>query len=67
LAREAGAVVGLGCDVVDGVGGCLGGVEDDVVHECAIEEGFDGKIFVRHWHRMNFAALAGIEAREQDR
>jgi hypothetical protein len=34
----------VGGDVVDGVGGYLGGVEGDVAHERSVEERFDAEV-----------------------
>jgi hypothetical protein len=34
---------GVGGDIVDGVGGWLGSVDDDVADECAVEKGFDAE------------------------
>ena len=43
---EAGLVGG---DVVDGVGGHAARVDDDVGHECAVEEGLDAEVEVGLW------------------
>jgi hypothetical protein len=37
---------GVGDDLVDGVGCHLRCIEDDVAHECAVEEGFDAEVLV---------------------
>jgi len=39
----------VGCDVVDGVGRGLGGVDDDVAREGAVQIGFDAEVEVGCW------------------
>jgi hypothetical protein len=34
---------------LNGVGGCLGGVDDDGAHGCAIEEGLDAEVEIGLW------------------